>query len=296
MQRRAYTLYLVFQAAQAFLFSLVFTTSNLYQVSVAHLTPLQLVLIGTTLETSVFLFEIPTGVVADVYSRRLSVIIGVLLIGVGFLIEGSFPIFWAIALAQVFWGVGYTFTSGAQQAWISDEIGEENAAPAFLRGAQVGQIGSLLATVLGTALGLLGLNLPDLTGRGSILPAGGLSDRLYARNRLSPHTPPKTAPTFQRMAATFRAGLGVVRRRPDLGSILWIGLFYGLYSEGFDRLWTIHMISRFHFAAVQPVVWFGALRLVGMLLSAVATGWLAHKAEHAARAVWCGCWRWPARA
>lgn len=34
------------------------------------------------------MFEIPTGVVADVYSRRLSTIIGYALMGLGFLVEG----------------------------------------------------------------------------------------------------------------------------------------------------------------------------------------------------------------
>ena len=69
-------------------------------------------LVGTLLEASVFLFEVPTGVVADVYSRRLSVIIGYALIGLGFALEGIVPRFEAVLLAQVLWGVGYTFTSG----------------------------------------------------------------------------------------------------------------------------------------------------------------------------------------
>jgi DHA3 family tetracycline resistance protein-like MFS transporter len=50
--------------------------------------------------------EVPTGVVADVYSRRLSIVIGVLLTGAGFMIEGLFPYFEAILLAQVVWGLG----------------------------------------------------------------------------------------------------------------------------------------------------------------------------------------------
>jgi DHA3 family tetracycline resistance protein-like MFS transporter len=52
-----------------------------------------LVLVGTVLEPSVFIFEIPTGIVADVYSRRLSIIIGQVLIGLGFMVEGLFPVF-----------------------------------------------------------------------------------------------------------------------------------------------------------------------------------------------------------
>ena len=116
---------------------MMFVTMSLYEATVAGLTPVQLVLVGTTLEISAFVFEIPTGVVADAYSRRLSIIIGYLLMGVGFLVEGLFPAFLPILLAQVIWGLGYTFTSGATQAWISDEIGEEHANKLLLRANQV---------------------------------------------------------------------------------------------------------------------------------------------------------------
>jgi hypothetical protein len=43
-----------------------------YLVREAKLDPLQLVLMGTVMEAAVFVFEIPTGVVADLVSRRLS--------------------------------------------------------------------------------------------------------------------------------------------------------------------------------------------------------------------------------
>jgi MFS transporter, DHA3 family, tetracycline resistance protein len=133
----AYWVYLIYEGALSFLLTMIFTASDIYQVTLVGLTPLQLVLVGTTLETAILIFEIPTGVVADAYSRRLSVIIGVTLIGIGFLTEGSFPSFISILFAQVIWGLGYTFTSGATQAWISDEIGEAAAGRAFLRASQV---------------------------------------------------------------------------------------------------------------------------------------------------------------
>ena len=92
----AYRVYLILSGVSSLLFSLIFTLNLVYQAQVVGLTPLQLVLVGTTLETSAFLFEIPTGIVADLYSRRLSVIIGFFLIGVGFTIEGSLPFFAAV--------------------------------------------------------------------------------------------------------------------------------------------------------------------------------------------------------
>lgn len=93
--------YLFIEFSASAFFSMMFVTMSLYEATVAGLKPLQLVLVGTTLEVSAFLFEIPTGVVADVFSRRLSIIIGYVLMGVGFLVEGFFPAFLPILLAQV---------------------------------------------------------------------------------------------------------------------------------------------------------------------------------------------------
>ena len=109
-----------------------FTVIMVFQVTEVGLNPLQLVLLGTTLEVTALLFEVPTGVVADVYSRRLSVIIGVFIIGVGMAMQ-ALPTFGLLLLAQVVWGIGYTFTSGATDAWLVDEVGDQNAGEVFLR-------------------------------------------------------------------------------------------------------------------------------------------------------------------
>ncbi|MCB0009838.1 MAG: hypothetical protein KDE04_25410, partial [Anaerolineales bacterium] len=115
-------LYLLISFGMAFAFSLMSFISGIYRVQTAQLDPFQLLLLGTALEGSTFLFEVPTGIVADLYSRRLSVIIGYFVIGLGFLLEGLFPTFIVIFLAQAVWGLGYTFISGAQDAWLADEI------------------------------------------------------------------------------------------------------------------------------------------------------------------------------
>src|SRR6185295_5232721 len=71
--------------------------------------------------------------------------------GIGLPRRGLFPAFLPIILAQIVWGLGYTFTSGAKQAWITDEISEESANQLFLRAARFGSIAWLFglgATVL----------------------------------------------------------------------------------------------------------------------------------------------------
>ncbi len=160
-----YRIFLIYSISARAFMTLIFTVNMIYFVTVVGLNPLQMVLVGTFLESAIFLFEVPTGVVADTISRRLSVIIGVFLLGLGFLVQAIFPVFSLILLAQVLWGIGYTFTSGALQAWITDEIGEEQAAPAFLHATQLEQIGALIAIGLSIFLSAIGsLKTPMILG------------------------------------------------------------------------------------------------------------------------------------
>jgi len=269
----AYKVYLILEGAASLIFSVIFTVNLVYQVSVAQLTPLQLVLVGTVLESTIFLFEVPTGVVADVYSRRLSIILGYFIIGLGFILEGSIPMFWAIAGGQALWGLGYTFTSGATQAWISDEIGEAAAGNAFIRGSQAGMVGALIGIVLSVWLGSVQVNIPIIVGGGLFMTLGGFLILAMPEQGFK-RIPSDQRTSWGEMLSTFRGGLHMLNKRPILYTILFIGLFYGLYSEGYDRLWTKHLLDSFTLPALnglKPVAWFGIINAVGMLLSLVST-------------------------
>ena len=269
----AYRLYLFMMAAQACALTLVFTVNLVYQVQVVGLNPLQLVLVGTTLELTAFLFEIPTGVVADLRSRRLSVIIGFALLGAGFLLEGALPRFESLLVAQVIMGLGYTFLSGATSAWIVDEVGQARATDAFLRASQLSQLVSFAAIFVSVALASISLQLAIIAG-GTLLLC--LSLLLMA-------TMPETG--FQRRPAaerenwralfdTFRAGISLVRGRPILLLLLLATLCHGAFSEGFDRLWTAHLLASFAFpplGELDQIVWFGIISAVSMPLCLAAT-------------------------
>ena len=270
---KATRIYLGYSLTNSLLFSMIFTMYNLYVVTVAHLDPLQLVLLGTALEATVFICEVPTGIVADVYSRRLSIIIGNFIVGAGWLLLGFSTGFWPILASQVLWGLGDTFTSGSTQAWISDELGEEHAAGIFVRGAQYDRAGGLLGIALSVAVGSMGLALPILLGGVGFF---GIALALLAWMPEIGFTPRprQDRTTWQQMIHTFRSGLGMVRRRPALSGILWIGFFFGLYSEGFDRLWVAHLLDRFTLPALGALTlvgWMGIMRGMGALLSIFAT-------------------------
>lgn len=266
--------YLVLLAGQSVCFSLFFTINLVYQVIVVGLDPFQMVLVGVVLEVTCFLFEVPTGVVADVYSRRLSILIGVALIGCGFALEGAVPAFWAALAGQVLWGLGYTFTSGATQAWITDEIGEDAVGPIFLRGEQVWLAGGLVGAVLATVLGTVWIQAPlVLAGAGMAILAGTLA--LVMPERHMHPAPPEERSTFGHMAATARDGLRLAMARPVARTIIAISLIAGLAAEAFDRLSVPLVIDRFAFPTVfgagGPVVWFGISGVVGTLLGLAAS-------------------------
>ena len=103
------------------------------------------------------LFEVPTGVVADLAGRRISFLVGSLtLMGATLLYVLLWQVdaaFWAWAVVSVLLGLGFTFFSGAMEAWLVDALhhtgftGELDAV--FGRAQAVGGAAMLTGSVLG---------------------------------------------------------------------------------------------------------------------------------------------------
>lgn len=277
----ARSVYLFIEFSASMFFAMMFVVTSLYEATVAGLTPVQLILVGTTLELSAFIFEVPTGIVADVYSRKMSIVIGYILMGAGFLVEGFFPAFLPILLAQVIWGLGYTFTSGATQAWISDEIGEDDANKLFIRATQIGLFASLIGMGLAALVGVNSIAMPLRVGSTGVLLIGVILALIMPETGFHP-TPREDRNTWQHMWHTFKQGVDTVRRKPRLMNIVFIGLFYGIYSEGFDRLWVKHLLDTFElpvFFGNNEVAFFAALRVAGTLLTILAVRFVEKRVD-----------------
>jgi DHA3 family tetracycline resistance protein-like MFS transporter len=205
--------------------------------------------------------------VADVYSRRLSIIIGVFLLGVGLALQGFVPSFGVILLAQVIWGIGYTFTSGAEQAWITDEVGIDRASDLFVRGSQISLFASILGAITATGIANFNLRLPILLGGGLYVAMGVLLMAVMPETGFTP-TPRSERSSWHQMGDTLRAGTGLIRRSPVLLTILGILAIAGAATESFDRLSTDHFLTNFTFPTLwdlKPVVWLGVFGIVGRL-------------------------------
>jgi DHA3 family tetracycline resistance protein-like MFS transporter len=269
--RRAYLVYIGLEAADNFCFMMVLTAAGLFMIQVAKLNALQLVLVGTALEVSVFLFEIPTGVVADTVSRRLSVIIGTVLIGIGLIVWGAWPLFGTILLGQVLWGIGATFTSGATQAWVSDETGNLQTGRIYLRAAQWGWAAGALGIVASVPLvALWGLQAPILAGGIGYLVAALVLVFVMSERHWSP-APRAGRSVMRSMADTLHTAGKTVRMVPALLTILAIAFIGGAGSEAFDRLRELHILSNFTLPTALPAIaWFALINLVSLIGSVAA--------------------------
>lgn len=270
----ASVVYLTMEACWGAFFYLMATISSVYRIREAGLDPLQLVLVGTVLEGATLLFEVPTGVVADTVSRRTSIIIGTFLVGSGWMLEGAVAEFPAILCAQVLWGIGFTFTSGADVAWITDEVGETRAARLYLQATQVGQLAALLGIAGSVALATRSLGTPIFVA-GAL--AVGLGLFLATTMPEQGWTRPEKAGSRLRatsFAATFRGGVDVVRGRSLLVTILAVSALHGMSTEGFDRLWTLHLLETTRLPALgglDRILWFGVVQAGGLVLAVLVT-------------------------
>ena len=125
------------------------------------------------------LFEVPTGVVADTVGRRASFLLSEATLAVGTLayvgvaeIEGGLVLF---CLAGVILGLGYTFYSGAVEAWVVDALRAsgftKDLDPVFARAYMVSSVAMIVGTIAGGVLGQLHLSLPYVARAGLVLIA-----------------------------------------------------------------------------------------------------------------------------
>ena len=157
MRQNAAIAYAIYSAGDGFLFRMIFTIYSIFVVLTLGFTPFQLVLLGTILEGTYLLCEVPTGVVADTWGRRASYLLGSVTLAISTALywlawQMQAP-FWAWAATSMLLGLGFTFFSGATEAWLVDALKftgfKGNLESVFAKGQVVGGVAMLSGSVLG---------------------------------------------------------------------------------------------------------------------------------------------------
>jgi MFS transporter, DHA3 family, tetracycline resistance protein len=264
-----------------------FTVMAVYLVRDVGLNPLELVLIGTVGEISYFLLEVPTGAIADSYSRRASVILGLLVNGGSMIVIGLTHDYPVLLFGSVLWGLGSALMSGAYEAWITDEHGVEGITGVFLRGAQFAYSGAIVGAILGVAVATQDLGAALLFG-GAVTIATGVACLF-----LMPEQGFRRRPAAERLSAARElkrnavVGARLIQGHHILLLIVGITFFFGAASEGLDRLWEAHLIRDVGLPelwGLDPVVWFGVFNVVGLAAGVAITTLLVPRFANAGNA------------
>ncbi len=266
--RGARFVFLVISAGGAFLATVVFTITPLYRIESAGLNPLELVLVGTFMEAAVFVCEIPTGIVADVYSRRLSVIVGNIGMGIAFVCEGAYPHVGTIMAAADLVGRHVHLHERRDRGVARGEVGEAALTGTFLRAQQLGQLAALVAIVMAIGLAHIDLWVPIVVG-GVLQIALGVWLILVMPETGFTRVPPAERETWTAMRTTARRGFGAIKRSRALVLLAVAAALAGAASEPFDRLWEAKYLKEVHFPAIggwSDLTWFGILNIVSLVV------------------------------
>lgn len=187
--------YLVINALFTLSASLIWGINTLFLLD-AGLTIFEVFLANAAFTAAMALFEVPTGVVADTRGRRISFLFSEATLALGTLayvgvaaIGGGLLLF---CLAGVILGLGFTFYSGAVEAWLVDALkatGYQHALDGvFARAATVSSIAMIVGTIGGGVLGQVHLSIPYLARVALLLMAFGVGFRTMHDIGFTPRT------------------------------------------------------------------------------------------------------------
>ena len=241
--------------------------ASVYLVVVADLSPSELVLLGTGQAVTVVVAEVPAGVFADTVSRKWSLVVACAVSGTGMVVTGLVTGFPALVATQALWGLGWAFASGADVAWVTDELDEpariDRVLAARARWELTGAVAGLVgfgalawATGLRPAIVTAGLGM---IGLGAVV-AAGFPERHFV--------PAAAEERWRHAISTFRNGVRLTVGDREILLVVVAWLLVNGSGEGYGRLVERRLLG-LGFGGADPVVWFAALGVVNLLLGAV---------------------------
>lgn len=218
-------------------------------------------------------FEIPTGVVADTFGRRASFLLSLAVLAVSTTayvalaqVEAGVV---AFTFVSVFLGLGYTFYTGAVEAWVVDALGSVGYEGAldhvFARGEQVTGVAMLVGTVGGGLLGQMDLSLPYLVRIALLVQLFAfawrrMSDLGFVARSL---TRSEFVPEVNRVA---RAGLQFGWSQRPIRLVMIAGAFQGAFVYFVFFAWQPYLLELLG----RDAVWVAGVVSAGIALAMIA--------------------------
>jgi MFS family permease len=223
--------YLVLAGLYTLSASLIWGVNTLFLLD-AGLDIAQVFVANAAFTAGMVVFEIPTGVVADTLGRRASFLLSMIVLLVStlaYVVCGTRQLgLGAFCAASVALGLGFTFYSGATEAWLVDALRaagyEGQLDRVFARGQLVTGAAMLVGTIVGGALGSVDLALPFVARAALLAPVLAIAAASMHDLGFTPR--PLRRSTFGReLSAVARASTTYGVRHGDVRALVLISFF-----------------------------------------------------------------------
>lgn len=242
--------------------------SGLYFVVSAHLSASQLVLLGTSTSLALLLVNIPVGVWADTIGRKWILVLGQLVLAAAMVLTGLVTVFPLLVLTQVLWGLGWACLTGADVAWLNDELNDpQRVARVLAASARWGITGRVIgtlafgllawATSLATAIIVSGVAMVML----ALFVAVRFPERHFTSAR-APHDQP-----WRATLGIFRRGISLARRDGDIRLVFVAAL---LLNGALAVAWVFPKQLIILGFPNDPILWYTAIGMLSAVLGVVA--------------------------
>ena len=228
-------------------------------------------------------FEIPTGVVADTLGRRFSFLLSVtvlaattlLYVGLAEMNAGIVP----FVLVSVGMGLGFTFYSGAMEAWLVDALAATGYAGlldrVFARGQQVTGAAMLVGTVGGGLLGQIDLSFPYVVRSVLLLAVfviayAVMHDLGFEPRRVAPGELPGEIARNAKAGVEFGWGQPNLRLLMLASAVQWGFFAWGFYAA---QPYLLELLE-------SDAIWVAGLIAAGVALSMMAGNQIVAFASH----------------
>ncbi|MGH7339742.1 MAG: MFS transporter, partial [Candidatus Rokuibacteriota bacterium] len=187
--------------------------------------------------------------------------------GTAMLVTGLVTAFPALLATQMLWGLSWTFSTGADVAWLTDELDRpERVAGVLTRAARYEQVGA--------AAGLVGLGgLASVTNLSTAMVAAGLAMwalGLYVATRFPERNfTPTPRQRWRESVSIFRRGIDLARRDRDILLVFAATVLVNGAAEGFGRLHDKWLVELGFPETLEPIAWLTALGVLTLGVGAL---------------------------
>ncbi|MEQ7127244.1 MFS transporter [Actinopolymorpha sp. B11F2] len=280
---RLVTLFLCWIGARAVLHNGWWLVVSLYMVLDAGLSPAQLLAIAAAQGVASMIFELPAGVVADTVSRKRAIVVAHALMGTAMITTGLFPDFIPLMLSQMLWGISWTFSSGADVAWITDELDQPTKIHLVLtRQARWQLIGAAVGIiVVGGLASVAGRQIAIVMAGAAMLVLGAFVAATFPERNFAPVRTRR----WQASMAVARRGVGLAVRDRTILVLVVVTVLVNGAADSFGRIYPVQLADLGFPSGSSGTAWFTTLGIGGLLTGALSLYAVERRihSEHGAR-------------